>query len=166
MPFLTNSWYVAAWTAEVGSGLLRFWARASCSSVGMIATSPRSMGDVHIALHRCVTVYWWMASAFGVGTMAWNLVSTGACVHNLNDARRPSAIGVRSYPVVEQNRLIWIWLGTVPSSFTPRGSTSAILPACTAASRRRSRTPQFPDQHGRRLFACSSSGALDRRRID
>jgi phenylpropionate dioxygenase-like ring-hydroxylating dioxygenase large terminal subunit len=110
--FIRNAWYVAAWDHEVSRDLLR----------RLILNEPivffRREDGTPVALEdRCCH----RQAPLSMGRLIGNIVEcpyhglqfdqTGACTHIPSQSRIPSNARVRSYPVVERNRWIWIWMG-------------------------------------------------------
>jgi phenylpropionate dioxygenase-like ring-hydroxylating dioxygenase large terminal subunit len=111
--FLRDIWYVAAFSADVapGKNLGRMYLGESVvlfrTESGEIAAledrcshraMPLSSGHVDGEILRCC--YHGM-----------EFDKAGACTRIPNQARIPAAANVRSYPVVERDSLIWIWMG-------------------------------------------------------
>jgi len=111
--FLFNAWYVAAWADELGDEML-----------------PRRLLDIPIvlfrasdgrphALHdRCPHRF----APLHLGKRVDDRIEcayhglrfdcSGACVHNPHgNGMIPKRAVVRSFPVVERHRLIWVWMG-------------------------------------------------------
>lgn len=111
MTYLRNCWYMAAWADEIGDGgLIRtfleepvFLYRDANNVVQALFDrcphrfAPLSMGDVDGDVVTCR----YHGLAFD---------STGACVRNPHGPIT-KALKVRSYPVEERHRAIWIWMG-------------------------------------------------------
>ncbi len=113
MEFLHNAWYVAAWSAEVGAALL-----------------PRTILDRRLVLYRrpdgaaaalddrCPHRFAPLSRGrlFGdvieCGYHGLRFDGAGACVLNPHGTGViPHKARVRSYPLVERDRLLWIWMG-------------------------------------------------------
>ena len=110
--FIRNAWYVAAWEHEVSRSLMR----------RIILSEPivfyRGTDGTPIAIEdRCVH----RQAPLSLGRIVGNEVEcpyhglkfdgTGACTHIPSQSRIPATARVKSYPVVERNRWIWIWMG-------------------------------------------------------
>lgn len=111
--FIKNSWYVAAWSSEVGSdvplgrtlldepvvlfrstnGEIAALA-GRCAHRGMPLTHAKVDGDTLVCCYHGLTYD-----------------STGACVRVPGQAKPPKNIRVRSYPIVERYGAVWIWMG-------------------------------------------------------
>jgi phenylpropionate dioxygenase-like ring-hydroxylating dioxygenase large terminal subunit len=113
VPFLQNAWYVAAWADEVAGGLFHrrlldqdvlIYRRADGAPVAMSARCPHRFAPLHFGdliegdRVRCR----YHGLEFG---------PDGACVRNPNEEGPPPPIRNRTYPIVERNQLLWIWMG-------------------------------------------------------
>jgi len=111
--FVRNCWYVAAWDHElIDSRILArtilelpvvLYRGESGEYVAMDdrcchRAAPLSMGRVEGDCLRCM--YHGM-----------KFDAAGKCIQIPGQDRIPPKLGVRSYPVVERNHLIWIWMG-------------------------------------------------------
>lgn len=110
--FPMNAWYVAAWDAEVGRKLL---ARTICEK-DMVLYRKRD-GNVSALADAC----WHRLLPLSLGTLVEDDVrcgyhglrfdGNGRCTHMPSqDTINPSAC-VRSFPVVERHRFVWVWPG-------------------------------------------------------
>jgi phenylpropionate dioxygenase-like ring-hydroxylating dioxygenase large terminal subunit len=111
--FIRNSWYVAAWSNEVGTdvplgrtlldepvvlfrnadqGIVALAGR--CAHRGMPLAHAKIEGNTIVCCYHGLTYD-----------------STGACVRVPGQAQPPKNIRVRSYPVVERYGAVWIWMG-------------------------------------------------------
>lgn len=110
--FVRNCWYVAAWGHELGQAPLArtllgepvVLFRQSTGTVVALQdrcahrSVPLSLGEV--CDDRLVCPYHGMAYD-----------ATGACVHIPEQAQIPGHARVPSYPVVERDGVVWIWMG-------------------------------------------------------
>ena len=110
--FARNQWYVAAYGTEVSRRLL---GRTIC---GEPIVFYRSAGGEPVALaDRCVhRQYRLSASALDgdnlvCGYHGFTYDTTGTCVQVPGQRRIPRTARVKSYPVVEQDSFIWVWIG-------------------------------------------------------
>lgn len=111
--FLFNCWYVAAWDHELIDG--RKLARTILEKPIVLYQgesgryvalddrcchrgAPLSMGRIEGDCIRCM-----------YHGMKYD--AQGACVQIPGQERIPKTLRVRSYPVVEKNHLVWIWMG-------------------------------------------------------
>jgi vanillate O-demethylase monooxygenase subunit len=110
--FLRNSWYVAATADELGRALLArtfldepvvLYRRQDGRPVALEDRCshrfyPLSLGDLKGDLVVC-------------GYHGLEFDCSGACVRIPAQSRVPPAAAIRSYPVTEKWRLVWIWMG-------------------------------------------------------
>jgi len=113
--FLHNMWYVGAFAAEVevGKTLGRTFLN---QAVVLFRTED---GEIAALEDRCSH----RAMPLSAGHVDGNIIrccyhgvefdKMGACTRIPNQSRIPAAANVRSYPVVEKDHLIWIWMGDV-----------------------------------------------------
>lgn len=110
--FLKNYWYAAAWAEEIGRDLLD----------RVILNEPvvffRKEDGTPVALeNRCAH----RRVQLSMGTLIGDTLQcryhglvydcSGACVRVPGQTRIPSNVRVKSYPVVERHKLLWIWMG-------------------------------------------------------
>jgi vanillate O-demethylase monooxygenase subunit len=111
--FIRNAWYVAAWSHEVGDDAL--FARV-ITSIPVVMF--REEGGRVVALEdRCCH----RGAPLSVGRREGDCVrcmyhglkfdSTGACIEAPAQQRVPPQAKVRSFPVAERYRWVWIWMG-------------------------------------------------------
>ncbi len=114
-PYLRNAWYVAAWSDDIGDEALAARTimdepivlyRKADGSVAAIADrcahrfAPLSLGKV-VGGHRIQCPYHGLEYA-----------GSGACVRNPHGAKNiPPRARVKSYPVIEKHKAVWIWMG-------------------------------------------------------
>jgi len=110
--FVRNCWYVAAWSHEVAQGLFSrtildepiCFFRGQDGEVVALADrcahrgAPLSMGRLEAGALRCMY--------HGV-----KFAPDGKCIEIPGQDRIPTGMCVRSYPVAERNRWVWIWMG-------------------------------------------------------
>ncbi|WP_454806046.1 aromatic ring-hydroxylating dioxygenase subunit alpha [Paraburkholderia fungorum] len=114
MSYLMNCWYVAAWDSELSSSkpLARTLLDERVVLFRDASGKPVALAD------RCPHRF----APLSMGTVCSGAVQCayhglrfdheGKCVHNPHgDGSIPKAAVVRSFPVVEQDSLIWIWMG-------------------------------------------------------
>jgi vanillate O-demethylase monooxygenase subunit len=110
--FVHNAWYVAAWDHEVGRHLQR---RILLDEPVLLF---RKDDGTAVALEdRCCH----RQAPLSMGRLVGNVVhcpyhglqfdSSGKCVKVPSQDKIPSSARVRSYPLVEKNHWIWIWMG-------------------------------------------------------
>ncbi len=110
--FVRNAWYVAAWDHEIGRDMLR----------RIILNEPvllyRTVEGKPVALEdRCCH----RQAPLSMGKLLGDVVkcpyhglefdASGACVKVPSQERIPPSARVRSFPVIEKNHWIWVWLG-------------------------------------------------------
>ncbi|OJY61845.1 MAG: hypothetical protein BGP16_14380 [Sphingobium sp. 66-54] len=113
MSYLANSWYCAGWSSELDSGTIgrTFLARpiviyrdSHHETVALDGRCPHRFAPLAKGVVKGDTL---MCPYHGLV-----FDRSGACVHNPHgDGHIPPNAKVRSYPVVEKNGAIWIWLG-------------------------------------------------------
>lgn len=117
--FLKNTWYLAAWATEVGDAPL---ARTICDIPVVLY---RGAGSRVVALHdRCPHRFAPLSTGrveggrLRCGYHGLSFDEHGACAESPFSSARPAAACTTSYPVLEQDRMVWIWLGD-PSRADP-----------------------------------------------
>jgi phenylpropionate dioxygenase-like ring-hydroxylating dioxygenase large terminal subunit len=117
--YLRNAWYVAAWSDEVGDGgvlgrtILKEQLVLYREGNGQVSAledrcphrfAPLSMGKV-LGGNRIQCPYHGL-----------EFDHSGACVLNPHGNKNiPSRAKVKSYPVIEKHKAIWIWMGDKPA---------------------------------------------------
>ena len=119
--FVTNAWYAAMWGDDLAPGVI-----VPRTLVGLaLAFYRREDGSPVALLDRCAHRF--APLSFGkvlpndrlqCGYHGLEYAPSGACVHNPfgNGAIPPAAI-VRSFPVVEKHRMVWVWPGQAPPDY-------------------------------------------------
>ncbi|HSV79969.1 MAG TPA: aromatic ring-hydroxylating dioxygenase subunit alpha [Ramlibacter sp.] len=110
--FIRNAWYVAAWSSDIGATP---FARTILGEP--IVLFRGADGAVAALEDRCCH----RGLPLRFGTVAGNRIvcgyhgatfdCAGKCVVIPGQERIPAGMAVRSYPVVEQDALVWIWTG-------------------------------------------------------
>jgi phenylpropionate dioxygenase-like ring-hydroxylating dioxygenase large terminal subunit len=119
MPFARNQWYVIAYSEEIGEELL---ARTVCSEP--IVLYRTSEGRVTGLADRCVHRRFPLSESNRVGDQivcgyhGFTYDAEGTCVAVPGQTRIPRTARVPSYPIVEQDSLIWVWIGDAPADPT------------------------------------------------
>ncbi|WP_371781929.1 Rieske 2Fe-2S domain-containing protein [Streptosporangium subroseum] len=112
MVFPRNQWYVAAYGEEVGDGLL---ARTICGEP--IVFYRTRAGDVVALSDRCVHRRFPLSEGHRDGDRlvcgyhGFTYEPDGSCVAVPAQKRIPRTARVPVYPVVEQDSLVWVWIG-------------------------------------------------------
>ena len=111
--FVRNTWYVAAFADEIAPGK-QIGRKYLGESVVLFRTDS---GEIAALEDRCSH----RAMPLSAGHVEGEITrccyhgvefdKRGACTRIPNQARIPTAANVRSYPVVEKDHLIWIWMG-------------------------------------------------------
>ena len=122
--FVRNTWYVAGWDNEVGPGNL-----FSRTIIGIPVLMYRTAdGTLHALEDRCCH----RGAPLSVGRREGDCVrcmyhglkfdASGQCIEAPAQQRIPPKARVRTFPVVERNRWIWIWMGD------PEAADPALIP--------------------------------------
>ena len=113
MPFLKNTWYVAANAYELDEGMV---SRKICNQ--QIVMYRTSTGEVAALADRCPHRFVPLSMGKRVGdTLACGYHGlrfdrTGACVEAPNDDDSQKARAcIKAYPAVERDAVIWLWMG-------------------------------------------------------
>jgi phenylpropionate dioxygenase-like ring-hydroxylating dioxygenase large terminal subunit len=111
--FARNQWYVAAYGHEVGRELL---ARTILGEPIVFYRGEEDGRAVALA-DRCVHRRYPLSASrldgdrVVCGYHGFTYDTTGTCVYVPGQKRIPRTARVRSYPVVEQDALVWVWIG-------------------------------------------------------
>jgi len=112
MMFARNQWYVAAYAQEVGDELL---ARTVLGEP--IVFYRTAAGEVVGLADRCVHRRFPLSMSrrdgdrIVCGYHGFTYDSGGTCVYVPAQTRIPRTARVPSYPIVEQDSLVWVWIG-------------------------------------------------------
>ncbi|HVO45373.1 MAG TPA: aromatic ring-hydroxylating dioxygenase subunit alpha [Steroidobacteraceae bacterium] len=112
-PFVRNAWYVAAWSTEVPAG--QPFARQILGE--RLVMFRDSRGGIAVVEDRCchrglpLSLGHIVADTIVCGYHGISYNAAGRCVAIPGQRHVPPAMRVRSYPVVERDELIWVWMG-------------------------------------------------------
>jgi vanillate O-demethylase monooxygenase subunit len=110
--FVRNAWYVGAWDDELGDKPL---ARRICSEPIVLFrdAEKRAWALQDRCCHRAAPLHLGTVVEQGIQCGYHGLIidGTGRCVHVPGQVKIPDSAQVRSYPVVEKDRFVWVWLG-------------------------------------------------------
>lgn len=117
--YLRNAWYVAAWSDDLadsqllGRTILKqpivFYRKSDGKVAALQDRCPHRFAPLHMGkvIHGDRVQCPYHGLEFD---------ALGACVHNPHGSRNiPSRARVRSYPVIEKHKAIWIWMGERPA---------------------------------------------------
>lgn len=112
MTFLKNTWYMAAWSTEVGQGLLR--RRLLGEPVVLYRLND---GGVAALIDRCPHRF----APLSLGTREGDTIqcayhgltfnAEGLCIRNPYASTIPAGARVRTFTTCERNGIVWIWAG-------------------------------------------------------
>lgn len=107
-----NAWYLAAWSAEVGTKPL---ARRICNEPVVLFRSLQ--GEATALIDSCAH----RGAPLSLGTVVANGIRcnyhgvvygcSGQCVEIPNQDTIPPQAKVKRFPLVEKNQMLWIWIG-------------------------------------------------------
>lgn len=114
MPFLKNTWYMAAWATEISDKLMS--RKILGESVLMYRGEEGqiiAMGD--ICPHRFASLHLGKRLPGDIVECPYHGLrfgKSGACVHNPHgDKKIPATARVKTYPIVERYGIVWLWPG-------------------------------------------------------
>jgi vanillate O-demethylase monooxygenase subunit len=111
--FLRNAWYVAAWDHEVSADTLLGRILLNEPVVlyrqrdGRVVALEDRCCHRHYPLHKGTL----MQDCIQCRYHGFTYDATGRCVRVPGQPSVPNGVGVKSYPVVERHRWIWVWMG-------------------------------------------------------
>jgi len=110
--FLKNFWYVAAMSEEIGrEPLARMLLGEPVVLFRTEAGAPVALEDRCIHRRMPLSAGKLVGDAVQCAYHGFEFAADGACVKAPGCPQIPRAARVRSYPVVERHRYIWIWMG-------------------------------------------------------
>lgn len=110
--YVLNSWYPAAWAAEVGRAIfartildepLIFYRTESGEPVALHGVCPHRFAPLDMGKLR--------GDAVECGYHGLQFAPSGRCSHNPHSDRDPGSVTIRAYPTVERHGLVWVWTG-------------------------------------------------------
>jgi phenylpropionate dioxygenase-like ring-hydroxylating dioxygenase large terminal subunit len=111
--FIRNCWYVAAWDTEVPQDAML--ARTLLNEPVLIYrdSQGKAVALENRCCHRAAPLHLGRKEGDCIRCMYHGLKfdPTGACIEIPGQEVIPPKTRVKSYPVVERNRLVWIWMG-------------------------------------------------------
>jgi vanillate O-demethylase monooxygenase subunit len=112
-PFLMNSWYVAAWDHELIDGRLLARTVLEQPLVLYKGDSDRAVALDDRCAHRGARLSRGRLEGDCLRCMYHGLKydPSGKCVQIPGQDNIPEKLAVRSFPVVEKDHLVWIWMG-------------------------------------------------------
>src|SRR6266481_4053431 len=112
--YLRNAWYVAAWSDDLPDGQLLsrtmlkepvvLFRKADGHVAALQDRCPHRFAPLHMG--KVVNGERIQCPYHGL-----EFDAAGACAHNPHGPTIPSRLRVRSYPVTEKHKAIWIWMG-------------------------------------------------------
>ena len=121
--FLRNAWYVAAWDHEIaGAPLARQFLNEPVVLWRAGDGTPVAFEDRCCHRHAPLSAGKVLGDRLQCGYHGLAYDRTGQCVEVPSQAQVPPDARVRSYPLVERNRWVWIWMGD------PDAADEAIIP--------------------------------------
>ena len=117
--YLRNAWYCAAWSDELGDGGVT--GRTILKEP--VVFYRQGNGEITALADRCAHRFAPLSMGHVVGGNriqcpyhGLEYDKTGACVLQPHGAKNiPSRARVKSYPVVEKHKAIWVWMGDKPA---------------------------------------------------
>jgi vanillate O-demethylase monooxygenase subunit len=112
MPFLYNRWYAAAWPNELGAKPFR--RKILSEDITFYRKSDRAVAAVSSRCpHRFAPMYYGDVRGDNIVCRYHGLEfgADGACVLNPDGSNPPKQMRLKSYPVAEQDGMVWIWMG-------------------------------------------------------
>ena len=109
--FIRNAWYIAAWADELGQSR---WPAAFATSRSCCSATrqggPRRWWIAAVTARRR-SLASWSRPASSAAITGSSSTAAGRCVAVPGQANIPDSARVRSYPLVEKNQFVWIWMG-------------------------------------------------------
>ena len=112
MAFLENCWYAAAWDDEIGNSPL---ARRILDRPVVLfrGEDGKAVALADRCIHRHAPLSQGRVEGTGIrcGYHGLLFARDGTCIEVPGQTRVPPGAKVKSYPVVERDRFVWIWMG-------------------------------------------------------
>jgi len=111
--FIQNAWYMAAWAHEITHAP---FPRTLCGISLVFFKNPET-GEIGALHDRCchrgtpLSLGQVVPEGLECGYHGMVFDEHGACVHIPGQARIPAKARVRSFPVVVQDEIVWVWMG-------------------------------------------------------
>jgi phenylpropionate dioxygenase-like ring-hydroxylating dioxygenase large terminal subunit len=119
---LRNAWYIAAWADEIGGE--QPLARRICNEpIVLFRDGTGGVGALaDRCCHRAAPLSMGTAVEEGIQCGYHGLVidGSGRCVRIPGQERIPADARVRSYPIVEKDQLVWVWMGEAAQADTSK----------------------------------------------
>jgi len=119
--FVRNAWYIAAWADELKQKPL---ARRICNEPVVLfrADGGRPVALVDRCCHRSAPLSLGEVVPGGIqcGYHGLTFDGSGRCIAVPGQSHISDSVRVRSYPLVEKNQLLWIWMGDAARADTAR----------------------------------------------
>jgi len=111
--FLKNAWYVGAWDTEIGRQKLlrRTLLNEPVVFYRQEDGSPVALEDKCAHRHAPLSSGKLVGNSIQCPYHGLEYDATGACVRVPGQSSVPPDCRVRSYPVIERNQWIWVWMG-------------------------------------------------------
>ena len=110
--FIRDAWYIAAWADEIGEKPL---ARRICNEPMVLwrDRDGKASALIDMCCHRGAPLSIGQVTDLGLecGYHGLTFDAGGGCVRIPGQARIPERAAVRSFPVVEQDGFVWLWMG-------------------------------------------------------
>lgn len=116
--FLKNCWYVAAWSHELIDGAKLARTILEKPIVIFRGESGRVIALDDRCCHRGAPLSMGRIEGDDLRCMYHGMKfdGSGKCIQIPGQDRIPARLGVRSYPIVERDQLVWIWMGDAASA--------------------------------------------------
>ena len=110
--FLRNSWYVGAWSRDLGNGpvavtMLNERLVLFRTPDGRTAALADHCPHRHLPLSKGRVV----EGGLQCGYHGMSFAPDGRCIYVASQAEIPAGVGVRSYPALERYGWVWVWMG-------------------------------------------------------